>query len=246
MLKKHQKKVSPLIFLFFVGTAAFSTFQATANEAIEVLKASIKQFEQTDINLWSYTLNTYETDGGVPFTTKEQFNPKLATKDQWQLIKRNKKEPTAKQKLAYQQSKIERIEKENGNSSADNMGINLSELIALDTLVLTSTDENTYTYSFKPQMDDMGEDTADNFDGIIRFDRKAQYIKQIEIKNNKSFSPELVATIKSFNLIYDFIKINNTVLPSELKTKVKGSLGFFIKFDEESFERFEDYQYTGE
>ncbi|MCW8876515.1 MAG: hypothetical protein OQJ89_10055 [Kangiellaceae bacterium] len=238
--------------LWFVSLPfLFSPIESNANDLTDKnlplfkkqVEASIKQFEDTDRERWSFKVVRYENEEGDVTSSTEIYKPNPDKSKQWSLIELNGKKPTPKQIKRFVKKKVKASEKKSDEST--NYSVRLREIIDIDSLTVTQESDTHKIMSFNVFLERLGDDAKGKLDGSLTFNKNQQFIDSITITNNSEFSPMLTASITDFSLSFKFIKMDSAILPVENTMDMKGSFAFFTDIEETSVDRFSEFLYMG-
>ncbi|WP_286262700.1 hypothetical protein [Thalassotalea atypica] len=191
---------------------------------------------------WAVEISHYENEEGDITSSIERYTPNQEAAKQWSLIRINDKTPTDKQLKKFAKQKQEQAAKKaKGNSYS----IDFKSLIKQDSLHLLNNNDSYTLVGFNVLMEDLGDDAEGKLDGTLSFNKQNNFIEEITIVNNAKFSPLFSASISDFALIFNFIKLNEVVLPQQINMQMKGSFAFFTEIDEVSTTTYSSYQQIG-
>ena len=191
---------------------------------------------------WSVQISHYENEEGDITTSIERYTPNKDTSQQWSLLRINGKAPSNKQLKKFAKKKREQAE---NKAEGKSYSINFKTLIKPDSLQLLNDNNSHAQVGFKVHMEKLGDDAEGKLSGRLSYSKQHQYIEEITIVNNAEFSPMFSATISDLRLSFNFIKLNETVLPQQIEMRMKGSFAYFTEIDEVSTTSYSDYQHIG-
>jgi len=227
-----------------------SIFTAAANEnraekllsIKEKINQAIIKVEQTQRELWSYTISRYEDEEGEVSSSIEQYSP-LANSDtgeRWLLKRINGQLPTRKQIKRFAKKKTKQSTKE---EQGQNIQLPLRKLINSDSLSLVSNDDKNIVMGFNVYIKKLGEDAIGKLQGELTYQKEQKFIEKISVWNNADFSPMFAAKITDLAITITFLQINGAVLTKQNEMRMKGSFAYFTEINETSLDSFSDYLY---
>ncbi|WOH35931.1 hypothetical protein RI844_11110 [Thalassotalea fonticola] len=190
---------------------------------------------------WSVQISHYENEEGDVTSSIERYTPNEDTSKQWTLLRINDKTPSHKQIKKFVKKKQEHVEnKANGKIYS----INFKTLIEQDSLQLLNHYGSHAKVGFQVHLEDLGDDAKGKLEGTLSYSKQHKYIEEITIVNNAEFSPMFSATISDLVLSFNFIKLNDVVLPQQIEMRMKGSFAYFTEIDEVSTTTYSNYLHT--
>ncbi|MCF6226643.1 MAG: hypothetical protein L3J22_10150 [Xanthomonadales bacterium] len=212
---------------------------------------SLSRFEETDRDQWSFSVERIQRSGATTKTSVESFNPSVnlgnSKASPWSLLKENKKTPDEKRLASYQKqmSKREEERKANKEKAAEDGGSKdvLIAMIKLDSLEITQQEDHQVILSFTPLVEDMDEESLEYLAGEIIIDTNNNYVSQVKIKNIGKLTPAFSVTLKKFLLLFEFIKIEEHILPLNIVSEISGKVAFMKSIKEYSSDSYSDYRY---
>ena len=232
--------------LLVICLGAVFTAIATENTTEELVSfkekidRAIVKFEQTQTQLWSYTISRYEDEEGDITSSIEQFSPE--SNQRWLLKQTNGQQPTKKQIKSFAEKKHK---PNNKKKQGENIQLSLRELINQQSLSLISTDDKHIVMAFDVDWEKLGKDSVGKLKGKLTYQKENQFIEKISIWNNAEFSPMFTAKITDLAVTFTFLQINGAVLAKQNEMKMKGSFAYFTEINETSLDTFSDYYYQG-
>jgi len=214
--------------------------QSPASSLTSLVDQAIIDFEQTPKKFWSFEVSRYENEEGNITSSIERFEPQPNQNKQWSLIRLNDSEPTQAEIEKFVKSKHKQAKKSKDEKS---YSVELRELINLKSLAFQSENETHITMTFNVYLPKLGKDAEGKLDGVLTYHKQDKFIDKITIENNADFSPILSANISNLSIVFDFIKIDESILFSENSMKMKGTFAYFIEIDEVSSDVFSKFQY---
>lgn len=220
--------------------ASSSKVNAVNSEQLkEYVALALDKFEQTPRKNWQFTVNRYENEEGEITSSTERYTPSDISKERWTLIRSNDQAPTKKQQQEFQKKKLKAEQrKESGN----NFSAALREIINIDSLSFASENAEHILMHFDVYLKKLGDDAKGKLRGTLTFNKNQRFIERMVIENTQEFSPVFSANIAEFKLSFDFININEHILPQQQDMQMKGSFAIFTEIDEVSTDSFSDYQ----
>lgn len=230
-----------LISLFSISANALAQQDSKNTEQLKAqVKNAINHIMVTPREQWSVNVVNYENEEGDITSSIEHYTADAVTKNKWQLLRINGNTPTQMQQQEYLEEKQKHAEKK---STGNNHSINLNKLIKADSLQLTADLPSHAEFAFQVTMKKLGEDAAGKLSGVLSYNKHHEFIEKITITNNAEFSPMFSANITDIELTFEFIKINDAVLPMQQGLNMKGTFAFFTEIDEVSTTTFSNYQH---
>lgn len=231
-------------WIFACGWCFLNVAESVATESTlieqKVIQA-IVDIAEAPHSQWAKQISHYENEEGNITSSIERFAPNDDISKQWTLVRINDKIPTKKQLKKFAKKKRKHAkDKAKGKSYS----INFKTLIMQDSLHLVTENDTTAEVGFKVHMEKLGDDAIGKLEGVLSYDKQEQFIKDIRITNNAEFSPMFSAKISDIELTFNFIKLNDIVLPKEVGMRMKGSFAYFTEIDEVSTTTYTDYQQT--
>ena len=206
-----------------------------------LISASIKQFEDTQRDKWSYKVHRMENEEGNITDRIELFTPHQDKSKQWSLLELNGRKPTLKQQEEFIQSRLE-ITKSQGQGDTS-FAVQLSKLIDMKSLTLLRENTNHAELAFDVHIEKLGDDAKGKLDGLLTFNKQQQFIDSIEIRNNSDFSPMFSASISNLKINMKFHKLAQSILPLENSMLMQGTFAFFTEIDETSSDQYSEFHY---
>jgi hypothetical protein len=201
---------------------------------------AIIKFEETNKELWSYTISRHEDEEGDITSSIEEHLPH--TSERWLLRRINGQLPTSKQIKHFAKKKQKQ---NNTQKPEENIRLSLRQLINPESLSLVSNNENTIVMAFDVYLEKLGEDSIGKLQGELVYKKDEQYIQQISVWNNAEFSPMFTAKITDLNITLTFVHIDGAILAKQNKMIMVGSFAYFTDINETSVDNFSDYLYQG-
>lgn len=235
-------------FLILLSTVTFPSFaeQAPPESPLPLEKKllrAISDIANSPRKAWSVTVSNYENEEGEITSSIEQFTPNKAQINQWSLVEINGEVPTSKQIKSFNKRKNNK----DASQQEKRYKIDFNTLIKADSFKLLEEKPQKLTVGFLINMDnfeELGEDAKDKLAGKLIYDKTMHYIEKIIIFNTEEFDPMFSATISKLLISFDFIKLNNAILPKQVGMEMKGSFAFFTQIDEVSTTTFSNYQFN--
>ncbi len=222
------------------ATASLEIVAPYENDIKTLVGGALDRFEQTSLADWSYRLTRYENEEGEITSSIEQFTPNNNFAAQWSLIQINGQVPSEKQVTKFLESKKKAASKD------ENKGIHLvlKDLIQQDTLFLVDESKDELVIQFDVYLEKLGKKASQKLQGVLTYDKKLQFIRQIEITNLEPFSPVFSASITDFNLQISFKNKGDAILPFQQKLSMQGTFAIFVEIDEESKDTFSQFKFS--
>jgi hypothetical protein len=230
------KLLISLIVCLIANQAHSETIKTDLLEHQNNVRTSFELFSKTNRKKFSYTITKYENEEGDVTSSLETYSPAATIPRSWSLIELNGEIPTKKQVNNYLNNKSKKKDK-----SKNNQSISISQLVDIDTLHILNEDNEFIKSSFKVGYSRFGEDAKEKLEGILTYDKKNRFVKNLEIINNDNFSPMFSADINKLKLTLNFIKIKNAILPLSTTMRLVGSMAMFIEIDEISTVDYSNY-----
>ncbi len=217
----------------FIGAYAYGE---PPNSYLEQVRQCLEELdrEKMDEN-WFYTMTTVTKDEILV----THSNPLRDKNKRVKLISVNDKTPSADRRKAFKKEEANRLERESEKGGQ----LRYSEMVDLDTLKFKTLNENNKTVqlSFSPRLKDM-EDERDKFIGSLTFNTVTGLIETLAIENTEKVSPAFSVSIHRYKMTLDFVSRNNSLLIGQLKSTVKGKVGFLKTIDVDVDIIFSDYR----
>ena len=192
------------------------------------------------------------TEGGVDYAYTreawddlghyvERFDPSKPRSKQWRLVSFDDQEPAPEH--------VERYAKEyEGLFNRDHPAkISLADLVDVETLTVKETTPTQIIYGFKP----LAEDSEDakimaHLSGTLFLDLSQNIVTEIQLVNNKKFSPAAMVSIKEFSLSMRFGLVSERGLISlvQSQTKIRGRFMGLKKIEQSQTVEFRDFAST--
>jgi hypothetical protein len=208
-----------------------------------ILKQKINQaivkFENTQRENWAYQIDRYENEEGDITSSVERFTPHLDMNLQWTLITKNGETPTKKQQNNFAKDMSAQVSKQEKGA---NHAMKLRELINQESLVFKADNGSHISMDFNVHVKKLGEDSKGKLTGVLFYNKEQEFIDEIAISNNAEFSPMFSASISEFLITFNFIKIDNAILPKQNKLQMKGTFAYFTQIDEVSNDIYSNYE----
>ena len=235
---------SSLIFLCLTSATNLKDTELALTDLTSLkstINTAIVKFEKTPRKRWSYQVSRYENEEGDISSRIEQYKP--TTSDIWHLKELNGQKPTAKQAKQYLEKKLK---SQNANPSEQNFQIKLRELINQESLQVKSENNTHVLMTFNVHLKKLGEDAVGKLKGELAFHKKDAFIERVTIWNKAEFSPMFSAKITDLSITFNFLQINNSVLPESNEMEMKGNFAYFSEINETSIDSFSNYQFVGQ
>lgn len=214
----------------------------TANKQQSLQKTitdSIKLFEQTNKQHWSYKITRYENEEGDITSSTEQYSPSNSIATSWKLIEKNGEQPNQKQLHAFIKHKRKLAQKDNVQG---NISVPLRDMIDINSLALITENEQYLELQFNVKLSQFDDESLEKLNGYLQYNKKQAYIEKIVIINQAPFSPIFSANISDFKLSFSFIRLNNSILENQQRMVMKGTFAIFTDIDEVSIDNYTDYK----
>ncbi|MFT6989009.1 MAG: hypothetical protein ACJASL_000975 [Paraglaciecola sp.] len=235
------KTIYCLLLICYCAVFKVIADQSTTTELAsfkEKVDRAIIKFENTNKELWSYTVSRYEDEeGDVSSSIEQHFSQ---TSEPWLLKQINGQLPTKKQINKFAKQK-----QSNTHKKAEHIQLRLRKLINPESLSLVSIDEKHIVMAFNVYMEKLGKDSIGKLQGQLIYQKEEQFIERISVWNNAEFSPMFTAKITDLAITLTFIHINGAILAKQNEMKMKGSFAYFTDINETSINNFSDYLYQG-
>jgi len=220
---------------FASPTPATAQFKQQINQAIsDIVNTPHKE--------WSVRIEHFENEEGDITHSIEHYTPHTDIEKTWTLISLNGEQPTTRQIKKFTKKKLKRAKNKKDEQS---ISISLDRLIQQETLQLLESSEQHLKVGFQVQhIKRLGDDAIGKLEGEISYNKKQAFIEQIAIVNNAEFSPIFSANISELKLTFNFVKINNAVLPKQQDMVMKGRFAYFTEIDETSTVTYSHYQHA--
>ena len=235
----HKYWLALVCYSFFCN--AIATENAVIDEALlkQKIDQAIVNFEQTSRENWAYQVDRYENEEGDITSSVERFTPHIDINHQWTLITKNGEKPTKKQQKNFVKDKsAQASEQEKGANHA----MKLREIINQESLVFKADSGSHISMNFNVYVKKLGEDSKGKLTGILFYNKEQEFIDEITITNNAEFSPMFTASISELLLTFNFVKIDNAILPKQNKLQMKGTFAYFTQIDEVSNDTYSNYE----
>jgi len=239
----HHQYLSVGLLISFLSISFSTTAQQVSANA-EQLKAQVSKaisyIMVTPREQWSVKVVNYENEEGDIASSIEHYIANEQLEKKWRLLKLNGNEPTQKQQNDYLEEKLKHEEQK---SQGKSHSLNLNKLIQANSLRLKANLSSHAEFSFQVTMKKLGDDAKGKLSGVLSYNKHHDFVEKITITNNAEFSPVFSANITDIELTFEFIKINDAVLPMQQALNMKGTFAFFTEIDEVSTTTFSDYQH---
>ncbi|MEC8231839.1 MAG: hypothetical protein VX061_10425 [Pseudomonadota bacterium] len=211
-----------------------SEFSPLPDNYKKAIAEAITNFENTPINQWAYRVTRYENEEGKVTSSVEAYSPNEMGSAQWTLLQKNKQVPS--------QKALNTFEKQKQNT---NIALKLSELIKLDSLLVSSASESEVLANFDVNFEKLGEDASKYLNGQLIYNVTNKFIKKITITNTESFSPVFAATINTLKVDMTFFKNGEAILPESITMTMQGRFAVFSEINEVSSDTYSHFRYVG-
>ncbi|WP_202261859.1 MULTISPECIES: hypothetical protein [unclassified Alteromonas] len=215
-----------------------SEFSPLPDNYKKAIAEAITNFENTPINQWAYRVTRYENEEGKVTSSVEAYSPNEMGSAQWTLLQKNKQVPSQKALKAFEKQK----QKQKQNT---NIALKLSELIKLDSLLMSSASESEVLANFDVNFEKLGEDASKLLNGQLTYNVTNKFIKKITITNTESFSPVFAATINTLKVDMTFFKNGEAILPESITMTMQGRFAVFSEINEVSSDTYSHFRYVG-
>ena len=217
-----------------------SEFSPLPDNYKKAIAEAITNFENTPINQWAYRVTRYENEEGEVTSSVESYSPNEMDSAQWTLLQKNGKVPSQKALKAFEKQKQKQKQKQNTN-----IALKLSELIKLDSLLVSSASESEVLANFDVNFEKLGEDASKYLNGQLIYNVTNEFIKKITITNTDSFSPVFAATINTLKVDMTFFKNGEAILPESITMTMQGRFAVFSEINEVSSDTYSHFRYVG-
>lgn len=247
MKKRDMKNFKPFILLFTFLFASFNTIAQTQSveEYRQLIKQSLNNLSQSNKQkVWAYKRTNIQGKAAEQEIIIESFDPSLAKSSQWVLISNNGKTPSAKEQQAYQQQQVknaEQMEKETEQGQQQQ----LADMINFDSLIIVKEHPQLTKLTFKPILENMGEQSHNHLAGTLIFDRTINQVTQLLIENTEPLNPAISVTLEQFRMAFELIYQQQSLLPKQISIDIYGKAAVFTTIDQKTQEIYSDYRYVG-
>ncbi|MEL7479239.1 MAG: hypothetical protein AAGJ17_10215 [Pseudomonadota bacterium] len=221
-----------LIWLLFLSNQTIAA-QFEASHLKSVVQKAIKRIKDVDKTKWAFELHSFENEEGEITDYTAAFNGALPEGQNWQLLTKDKKPATDKQKRAFVKQR---------NKDKKTFSIKLEQLITLDSLQLLDSTNEAITASFDVNIPKLGDDAIGKLKGTLIVSPKNHLLKQIIITNLDEFSPMTMTNIEQFKMVLTFTEVSGQVLPINAEMTMRGTFAGFMELNETSKDSYTNYQ----
>lgn len=221
-----------LIWLLFLSNHT-NAAQFKEPHLKSVVQNAIQRIKDVDKTKWAFELHSYENEEGEITDYTAAFNGALPEGQKWQLLTKDKKPATDKQKRAFIKQR---------NKDKKTFSVKLEQLITLDSLQLLDSANEALTASFDVNIPKLGDDAIDKLKGTLIVSPKNHLLKQITITNLAEFSPMAMTNIEQFKMVLTFTEVSEQVLPMSAEMTMRGTFAGFMELNETSKDSYTNYQ----
>lgn len=223
-----------VLAIIFLSTAMFVN---GASDHLGVAKDAIQKLDAINSEYWSYK-HTRSTDGEV---TSSYFDPRRSLNQQWQLLLINGQVPT--REAIDEFNALWNVEEELEESGIEEEG-SLSQMIAINSLMLDRIEKEAAYFTFTPILEDMAEEIT-KLRGTIVVNLDNKVVQSLSINNIEPISPAFSITLDRFNMGFEFETIDQKLVYRKIEMKMEGTAGFVKEISQQSIEEFSEYYYVG-
>lgn len=236
----NKKYWLPCIFLSLSSNVFSEEIRTLDNVQLkENISQGISKIEQTKRKNWSFKVVNFENEEGDITSSIEHFTPNEDKSKRWALLRQNGETPTQRQVDDFINQKLERAQnKEKGN----NFSVKLRDLINIESLEYQSETASHINAGFNVYLKRLGEDAKGKLKGNLLYNKELQFIESITIVNTDDFSPMFSANISDLTITFDFIQLDESILPHKNEMRMKGTFAYFTEIDEISTTTYSDYE----
>lgn len=218
-------------FLFLSNHTNAAQFEASHLKS--VVQNAIQRIKEADKTKWAFELHSYENEEGEITDYTAAFNGALPEGQKWQLLTKDKKPATDKQKRAFIKQR---------NKDKKTVSVKLEQLITLDSLQLLDSANETITASFDVNIPKLGDDAIGKLKGALIVSPTSNLLKQITITNLAEFSPMAMTNIEQFKMLLTFTEVLEQVLPLSAEMTMRGTFAGFMELNETSKDNYTNYR----
>lgn len=218
-------------FLFLSNHTNAAQFEASHLKS--VVQNAIQRIKDVDKTKWAFELHSFENEEGEITDYTAAFNGALPEGQKWQLLTKDKKPATDKQKRAFIKQR---------NKDKKTFSVKLEQLITFDSLQLLDSTNAAITASFDVNIPKLGDDAIGKLKGTLIVSPTNHLLKQIIITNLDEFSPMTMTNIEQFKIVLTFAEVSEQVLPISAEMTMRGTFAGFIELNETSKDSYTNYQ----
>ena len=222
-----------LIWLLFLSNQTIAA-QFEASHLKSVVQKAIKRIKDVDKTKWAFELHSFENEEGEITDYTTAFNGALPEGQNWQLLTKDKKPATDKQKRAFIKQR---------NKDKKTFSVKLEQLITLNSLKLLDSTNEVLTASFDVNIPKLGDDAIGKLTGKLIVSPTSNLLKQITITNLAEFSPMAMTNINQFKMVLTFAEVSEQVLPISAEMTMRGTFAGFMELNETSKDSYYNYAY---
>ena len=221
-----------LIWLLFLSNHT-NAAQLETQYLKSIVQKAIQRIKDVDKTKWAFELHSFENEEGEITDYTAAFNGALPEGQKWQLLTKDKKPATDKQKRAFIKQR---------NKDKNTFKIKLEQLITLDSLQLIDSSNEVLTASFDVSIPKLGDDAIGKLTGKLIVSPTSNLLKQITITNLAEFSPMAMTNIEQFEMVLTFAEVSEQVLPINAEMTMRGTFAGFVELNETSKDSYTNYQ----
>lgn len=197
---------------------------------------AIEAFEASSLADFTYTVHRYENEEGDISSSIEHHDAQQPAPQRWKLLEINGDKPDKKQQRRFQQ----KIQKKKQNTE-QHFTVKLQDVIKLNSVEPLHEDDQVLQVKFDVALEQFGDKASEKLQGQLFLNKSDNFIETIEINNTESFSPMFSANITELKLKFEFVRIDEDVLPFKNSMRLKGTWAFFTEIDEVSTDTWSGY-----
>ncbi|WP_100641400.1 hypothetical protein [Alteromonas facilis] len=210
-----------------------NSYKALVIEALERIEASMH-------DEWEFKVKRESIEDGIPESSIELYSPNLSYEERWKLLRVNDAKPTKKQQQSFQKRMGKYLQQNNGVQN--NLGLNIFEVVNIDTLTLTSKTTALASFSFEVNYPGFAKEANRALIGTLFYDINRQYVSFIEIKNRQDFSPAFSVSVSYLYVRFDFALLDDAIVNKENYLEIVGKVAFISRFEEISRDKYYGYK----
>lgn len=222
-----------LIWLLFLSNHT-NAAQLETQYLKSIVQKAIQRIKDVDKTKWAFELHSFENEEGEITDYTAAFNGALPEGQKWQLLSKDKKPATDKQKRAFIKQR---------NKDKKTFSVKLEQLITLNSLKLLDSTNEVLTASFDVNIPKLGDDAIGKLTGKLIVSPTSNLLKQITITNLAEFSPMAMTNINQFKMVLTFAEVSEQVLPISAEMTMRGTFAGFMELNETSKDSYYNYAY---
>lgn len=204
-----------------------------ADDYNEIFEQAVNAVDFDFDQRWAYT----ETRVDDEHVWVGRFDPRKTSREQWQLMTVDDREPT--------EDEIRKYRKGKAHDRSDNGDNRVNAMVEPDSIRLIEETDVYWLFGFDPDEDEEG--FMDSVDATIRINKAGGYLEYIDIRNRKTFKPAIGVKISKLitRLTFGPAVDDGAVVPISTQVEATGRAFLFISFDEQELYHNSDFEYAG-